>query len=146
MFILRQICHDWPDDATIKILKSVRVAMGNTKCMLALVEVMPCMPLLPPAVTCAQSVTSIVMCQRVGGPSPCQARQPFALPSQASALLWQMNATLLIQSVPWHTGRAVCSTCRFRVAIMSQPVGRATAPVARRSPRCMQRPWAKAHG
>lgn len=39
MFILRQICHDWPDDATIRILKSVRVAMGNTKCMLALVEV-----------------------------------------------------------------------------------------------------------
>ena len=49
MFILRQICHDWPDDATIRILKSVRVAMGNTKCMLALVEVRCFMAPAPPS-------------------------------------------------------------------------------------------------
>ena len=42
VFILRQICHDWADEPTIKILKSVRAAMGNTKCMLALVEVRHC--------------------------------------------------------------------------------------------------------
>ena len=26
-WILRQICHDWPDDETVRILSSVRAAM-----------------------------------------------------------------------------------------------------------------------
>ncbi len=40
-WILRQICHDWPDQQVLQILKSVRAAMGAAKppCTLCLVEV-----------------------------------------------------------------------------------------------------------
>ncbi|CAK0759627.1 hypothetical protein CVIRNUC_002712 [Coccomyxa viridis] len=39
-WILRQICHDWPDQQVLQILKSVRAAMGAAKppCTLCLVE------------------------------------------------------------------------------------------------------------
>lgn len=39
VYVLRQICHDWTDDDTLAILRSVRSAMGSHQCTLALVEV-----------------------------------------------------------------------------------------------------------
>ena len=30
-WILRQVCHDWPDSATVDILRSVRAAMNASK-------------------------------------------------------------------------------------------------------------------
>ena len=30
-WILRQVCHDWPDSATVDILRSVRAAMDASK-------------------------------------------------------------------------------------------------------------------
>ena len=43
-WILRQICHDWPDEETVQILSSVRAAMEPCpeQCTLCLVEV--CLP------------------------------------------------------------------------------------------------------
>ncbi len=40
-WILRQICHDWPDEETVQILSSVRAAMEPHRehCTLCLVEV-----------------------------------------------------------------------------------------------------------
>ena len=44
-WILRQICHDWPDEETVQILSSVRAAMepSSERCTLCLVEV--CCPI-----------------------------------------------------------------------------------------------------
>ena len=39
VYIMRQICHDWPDNATVEILTNLRTAMGDAPCTLALVEV-----------------------------------------------------------------------------------------------------------
>lgn len=111
MYILRQICHDWPDEATIRILKSVRVAMGNTKCMLALVEVGHPMAQLP-ALLCVESSSLLMLCKRAAPPRPLAVHQARPVGQEAMPLV-------CLPGSPWgssaseHHGRAVltCVTC-----------------------------------
>ena len=38
-YVLRQILHDWPDDAALVILRAIRAAIGDSHATLAIVEV-----------------------------------------------------------------------------------------------------------